>query len=80
MDQYLLVSLITAFTGISVVFILFALLLLTSITLNRIFPVTDAKDKADNGTATPLHVSAQADDEIVAVIQAAITAHLKRSP
>lgn len=77
MDQYLLVSLITAFTGISVVFILFALLLVAAVLLNRIFPITDAKDKTER--EMPLHVSPQADDEIVAVIQAAISAHLKRS-
>lgn len=79
MDQQLLVSLITAFTGISVVFILFTLLLVAAVSLNRIFPNTDATDKAEGETAMPLHASIQADDEIVAVIQAAITTHLKRS-
>jgi Na+-transporting methylmalonyl-CoA/oxaloacetate decarboxylase gamma subunit len=78
MTQQLLVPLVSAFTGITAVFVLFGLLFLASFALNRIFPHTQAEDEAEKEKATSLHVSPQVDEETVAVIQAAIAAHLKR--
>ena len=78
MTYHLLIPLVVAFTGISVVFVLFGLLLVVSFALNRIFPHTEAEDKAEKTHAMSLHISPPADEETVAVIQAAIAAHLKK--
>ena len=80
MTQQLLVPLVSAFTGITAVFVLFGLLSLVAGALNRIFPHTQAEDDAQKENAMSLHVSPQVDEETVAVIQAAIAAHLKRAP
>lgn len=79
MTYHLLIPLVVALTGISVIFVLFGLLLLVSFALNRIFPYTEHEDKTEKENALSLHISPPADEETVAVIQAAIAAHLKRS-
>lgn len=79
MAQQLVVTLVVILTGITAISILFGLLLLTSITLNKIFPFTQTGNKTENENAMPIHISTQVDEETVAVIQAAITTHLRRS-
>lgn len=77
MAYHPLVPVVIALTGISAIFVLFGLLLIVSFALNRIFPHTEAEDKTGKETAPSLHISPPADEETVAVIQAAISAHLK---
>jgi len=79
MAQQLIVTLFVILTGMTAISILFGLLLLASLALNKVFPNTAAGDKVGNGYAMPPHISPQVDQETIAVIQAAITTHLRRS-
>lgn len=79
MTQQLVGALVVILTGITATSFLFGLLLLTSLALNKIFPNTQAEDQTEKKSAEPLNIPTQMDEETVAVIQAAITAHLRRS-
>ena len=79
MTQQLAATLVVILTGITAISILFGLLLLTSLALNTLFPDAKAGEITENETAMPPHISPQVDEETVAVIQAAITTHLRRS-
>lgn len=79
MAHQLVITMVVILTGITAISILFLLLSLTAIALNKLFPVTQTANKIESGTSTPSHVSEQTDEETVAVIQAAIATHLRRS-
>lgn len=78
MMSHLIYPLVNAFTGMAAVFILFTLLFIAAFALNRIFPLVDSEENKEKTEPLKLHITPQADEETVAVIQAAISAHLRR--